>query len=175
MDWKIKALHALGLSQKLGQEQIDRAIEALVSDSLLYRRGVAFLLREPLAEIITEALSDGERKGLRTRIANANRIPLAPDSDEIPKVIWDLIQSAESGNHVVSASCGSTKLYWSEPEPIVQRIPPEKNRTAYSQVHPVTLEQLEGHLAKIQVNDVAPPSWLVNQTRQAWGRKLGIL
>jgi hypothetical protein len=176
MDWKIKALHALGLSQPLDQGQIDRAIEALVSDSLLYRRGVAYLLREPLAQIVTDALTSGERKGLKTRIANFSRIPLVPEGDERQTTVWDLFESSQKdASWVLSASCGGTKLYWFAPKPALKETPATATRTAGSQVLPVTLEQLDLHIAAIRFGDVAPPAWLLKKLKRLWGNALGLL
>jgi hypothetical protein len=160
MDWKIKALHALGFSQKLDQGQIDRAVEALVSDSLLYRRGVAFLLREPLAEIVTTALSEGERRGLKLRIANVSRIPLAPEPEESPKVIWELFQGTQTGDWILAAECGSTRLYWNAPAMQVNRS--------------VSEADMEGHLATVKIGDQLPPQKILRDAAKKWREKVGL-
>jgi len=169
-----KLLCTVGFTLNPNDPKRGLVVAKILSDTLLNNRAMALAI-EPYISLALERMTHTERNLLGKRISLSTRVPFADDTSTY-HVDWTFNQGEATGRSVVKAECNGSSLFWTQPEGKTVTTPSRsEGQPASWQVASPSLDDLEKHLSSIKYGESSPPSWLLSQARQTWGRALGIV
>ena len=168
-------LRTVGFTLNPNDPQRGLVVAKILSDTLLNNRAMALAI-EPYISLALERMTDSERNMLAKRVSLATRVPFADDGTSTHHVDWTFSHGEATGKWMVKAVCNGSSLFWTQPEGKTVTTPSRsEGQPASWQVASPSLDDLEKHLSSIKYGESVPPTWLISQARQVWGRALGIL